>query len=571
MPPRVQDTEPRWQLKPYGVKDGKEGAMFRNMIICCVILGLFVSAQSASSNTRYDYELAYGYGGRDSEYRNAADMDDWLERGHAFVTESPLFADGIRLSASASGEEDAYEPGLASAIYQFVVPRWARYVKVTVRYQALAHNDKMAGRLWIKSIGSGGAEELPRTEGDAPFYGDTFVLRSDRTAETIIVPRTRHVEDDRMAMHIVAEGRQCLDIQYVRVDYLQTTPASIAVVHRAYRDYWDRWPRHRYVYHYYYWGPLYWPVAHMSYECWDVPARFYWVTWRPWFFIFIGKFHSHSWWEPRRYTVIYHKDIHHPLAMRRTILRGHLRERHEHATRTSRVMTVNREAPRITVQSRPSHNQEIRLKRARQEGPRIFEPVVNQDHNTRHVQEQSVREDKRRERVAPDHQTKTVNSQAVSHGPDVRTAQVSSPEARHRQDLLQPRSVKKPSRPNLVAQDAVKKTTAAETSYSYQRRQEQLPREPKKSVKETAAQPKYENRQPQERVEVQRSQTRIAEMTPPPAPQQAVQLPSRDHSPSDDEARRGRSQERPTMREEKTPRPHHDDQEPRSHGGKRGR
>src|SRR4030042_3291744 len=177
--------------------------MSKNIIIVCMILGLLVFAQSVGAQTTYYYELTYGYSNRDSGYRNAVDMDDWLERGHASVTASPAYSEGVRLTAWASKEGETYEPGLASAIYYFAVPRWARYLKITVRYKDIARNDQIAGRLWIKSA-ERGTEGPSEAEGEAPLYGDTFVLRSDRISETIMVPSSRHVEADSMEMHMVA-------------------------------------------------------------------------------------------------------------------------------------------------------------------------------------------------------------------------------------------------------------------------------------------------------------------------------------------------------------------------------
>ncbi len=549
--------------------------MSRNMIIGCMILGLLVCTQPVGGTARYDYELAYGEGSRDSEYRNAADMDDWLERGHASVTESPVFSDGIRLIASASGGEGAYEPGLASAIYHFDAPRWAQYLKVTVRYRATAQHDKIAGRLWIKSAATG-ADGPSAGAGEAPLYGDTFVLRADQTSETIIVPSSRHVEADSIEMHIVAEGQECLDIQYVRVDYLKTTPAGITVVHRAYNDYWDQWPRYRYVYHYYYWGPFYWPRTYVTYECWDVPEQFYWVTWRPWFHIFTGGFHSHPWWEPRRYTVIYHKDLNHPPATRRTILRGHLRERHEHATPITQATPVMRETPRSPVQARPSRNQEIRLKKEGTEGPRTFESRGNQNSTQKHVQEQPVREDKQRKSLAPNIQDKTVKSrEVVRNKPDVRAARPSStgpPQIQN--DHAQPQTTGHTSRPIPVAKEAVHKPTSAPPRQDYRARQEQPVQRPAKIVKETVPQPSQETRQPRAQNEVKVSQPKIAERQSQPAPlvQEAVEAPARDHTPQDYRARQEQPVERPaTMRQETTPRSQQEGRQPRSYGGKRDR
>ena len=72
--------------------------MAKNIIIGCMMLGILVLAQSAVG-VQYDYELTYSSSSRDSGLREAVAMDDWLERGRAAVTESPVFPDGVRLTA----------------------------------------------------------------------------------------------------------------------------------------------------------------------------------------------------------------------------------------------------------------------------------------------------------------------------------------------------------------------------------------------------------------------------------------------------------------------------------------
>jgi hypothetical protein len=334
--------------------------MARNIIIGCITLGLLVFAQSAVG-VQYDYELAYGSSSRDSGSREAVAMDDWLERGRAAVTESPIFPDGVRLTAW--GGEDAYEPGLASAVYYFKVPRWAQYLKITVQYRDAAQDDTIAGRLWIKSADRDKYEALGAEE-EAPLYGDTFVLRSERTSETIIVPRSRHVEDDTVEMHIVAEGQDCLDVRDVRLVFLETRPDNITIVHRTYNDYWDRWPRYRYAYHYYYWGPLFWPKTLVVYECWDVPSPFYWITWRPWFFVNIIRVHHHyPWWGPRRYTVIYHVDLKQPPVKRKPLIHQQLKERHVYITKTIHPTPPTRNTVPPAMPDKQPRQQEVRLKK----------------------------------------------------------------------------------------------------------------------------------------------------------------------------------------------------------------
>ena len=246
----------------------------------------------------YDYELG-SYDGRASEHRDAANVDDLIERGQASVTDSPQFPDGIRLTAWAK-EEGEFEPGLASAIYYFSVPSWTHYVKIRVWYRDLSRDDNIAGRLWIKTADGDSGRALG-SDDEAPFRGDTFVLRYDRTSETVYVPAARHVEDGTVEMHVVASRRDSLDVKYILVEYLKKKPTRIKVVHHYYGDYWYRWPPYRYSYHYYYWGPYYWPKTSLIYVHWVWPDAYYWHRYRPWYRAHIVTYyHRH----PKRY---YHR------------------------------------------------------------------------------------------------------------------------------------------------------------------------------------------------------------------------------------------------------------------------
>jgi hypothetical protein len=381
--------------------------MAKKIIIGCMMLGILVLAQSAIG-VQYDYELSYSSSSRDSGLREALSMDDWLERGRAAVTESPVFPDGVRLTAW--GGEDEYEPGLASAIYYFKVPRWAQYLKITIQYHDASRDDTIAGRLWIKSADRDQYETLGAGE-EAPLYGDSFVLRSERNSETIIVPRGRHVEDDTVEMHIVAEGQDCLDVRDVRLVFLETRPDNFTIVHHTDNGYWDQWPRYRYAYHYYYWGPLFWPKTYVVYECWDVPSPFYWITWRPWFFINIIQVqHHYPWWGPRRYTVIYHVDVKQPPIKRKPLIHQRLKERNVYITKTIRPTPLPRNTVPPPVPVSQPRQQEVRLNKKTAPPPTV-EATINRDPIQRHQQEQSVRvvtgQAKQQSRVQPINRAKT--------------------------------------------------------------------------------------------------------------------------------------------------------------------
>jgi len=415
--------------------------MKRGMLIGCMILGLLTCTGSAEAG--YDYELAYGYSGRDSESRNAVAMDDWLERGRAAVTESPLFPDGIRLTAE--GGEGIDEPGLASAIYHFRVPPRAQYLTISVRYNDTAQDDQIAARLWIKSSDTDMRGETGVGE-EAPLYGDTFVLRSERSSESITVPTSRHVEGGTVELHIVVQGNDCIDVRDIRVEYLYTRP-QITIVQRTCADYWDQWPRHLYAYHYFYWGPLFWPSTSVVYECWDVPIRFYWVTWRPWFFVNIIHVHHHQpWWGPRRYTVVYHVDVKQPLLKRRTLVRTRLREHQVQVTQILHTNPVARTNDRTTPVRTPSaRKQEVRSK-TEDQAPRIFEATASQNQTQRHVKEQPIQVDKGREEPKVDTQTKTVKIPQATNNRDSHSAHPTDTES-------QPRAAKQQPQPRSVTQE----------------------------------------------------------------------------------------------------------------------
>lgn len=252
----------------------------------------------------YDYGPG-SYYREASEYRNAADADDLIERGRASVEESPEFRNGIRLAALATEEEEGFEPGVASSVYCFDVPRWTEYLKITVEYRDVSMDDDVAGRLWIKTSDGekvGGNEFEP----EAPFCGDTFVLRSNRTSETIYVPADRHVVDGILEIHLVASGRDSIDVGCIRTEYLKRRPAEIRVVHHYYDDYWGRWPRYWYGYHYFYWGPCYWPRTSLIYVHWIWPHGYYWHTYRPWYRIHVIRYRCHHPHWYRRYSHIHH-------------------------------------------------------------------------------------------------------------------------------------------------------------------------------------------------------------------------------------------------------------------------
>jgi hypothetical protein len=247
----------------------------RSITILPAITFVFILAfagQSAQADWNVSFYGEVGgpsyasYGDRiTSEYRRGYQVDDWAERGASSVTESPIYADGIRLAAWATRYEDDYDYGIASAIYFFEIPRRARSIRIKVAYEGEADrgylDDDIVGRVWIRRarIDDEYEEYYPR-EGryedvDEPLYGDTFALRARKRFEIIRISADDYAVDDMMELHVVAEGRQSIDVKYIEVETYSYLP-SVRVITRYYRDYtWRPW--YNYTYWYFYTGPVY--------------------------------------------------------------------------------------------------------------------------------------------------------------------------------------------------------------------------------------------------------------------------------------------------------------------------
>jgi len=235
------------------------------------IIGLALIAQT----TFADWGISFGvsgspyssyYGDRiTNEYRRGYQTDDWVERGASSVTESPIFSDGIRLTAWSTYDERDYDYGIASAIYYFRIPREAKSARIKIYYDGDGYiddtNNEIAGRVWIKrtKIGDDYEEYYPpegRYESvDKPLFGDTFALSAKKHVEIIRISTDDHVEDGIMELHIVAEGRQRIDVKYIEVETYTYMPA-VRVVTSYIRDYsWRPW--YDYTYWYFYTGPVF--------------------------------------------------------------------------------------------------------------------------------------------------------------------------------------------------------------------------------------------------------------------------------------------------------------------------
>lgn len=240
------------------------------LISCFVIAGL-----STLANADYDY-----YADRLSrEHRIASDVDEWIERGNATITASPRFEDGVRLTAWANDAQNAdnYEFAIASAVYLFEIPIGTQYIEVLVRYRGEPHRleiedyeEPIAGRAWIRNTKREATRRGYYDENAKETrYGDTFVLRAKNRSEHIKIPAAGHVEDGWMELHIVAEGGEQIDVEYLEVSTYRRQP-KVRVIQRYTPTYhWRPW--HRYTYLYFYDGPIYYTTDYDYYLRWSYP------------------------------------------------------------------------------------------------------------------------------------------------------------------------------------------------------------------------------------------------------------------------------------------------------------
>ena len=240
------------------------------LISCFVIAGL-----ATPVNADYDY-----YGDRLSrEHRIASDVDEWIERGNATITASPRFEDGVRLTAWANDARSAedYEFAIASAVYLFEIPVGTQSIEILVRYRGEPHrleiqdyDEPIAGRAWIRNT----KRETTRRgyydeNAKETRYGDTFILRAKNRSEHIKIPAAGHVKDGWMELHIVAEGGEQIDVEYLEVSTYRRQP-KVRVIQRYTPTYhWRPW--HRYTYLYFYDGPIYYATDHDYYLRWSYP------------------------------------------------------------------------------------------------------------------------------------------------------------------------------------------------------------------------------------------------------------------------------------------------------------
>ena len=241
----------------------------------CLISCFAIAGVLAPAAADYDY-----YADRLSrEHRIANDVDEWIERGNATITASPRFEDGVRLTAWANAAENAndYEFAIASAVYLFEIPVGTQYIEVLVRYRGEPHRleiedyeEPIAGRVWIRNTKREATRRGYYDENAKETrYGDTFVLRAKNRSERIKIPAAGRVKDGWMELHVVAEGGEQLDVEYLEVSTYRRQP-KVKVIQRYTPSY--RWrPWHRYTYLYFYDGPVYYATDYDHYLRWSYP------------------------------------------------------------------------------------------------------------------------------------------------------------------------------------------------------------------------------------------------------------------------------------------------------------
>ena len=272
-------------------------------LLSCLLIGTFTSVSDAD----------YGnYADRVSrEHRLANDVDEWIERGNATITASPLFEDGMRLTAWANNfqDKDKFEFAIASGVYLFEIPRDALSIEIVVRYKGEPHKfeindayEPIAGRIWIRNI----KRELTRRgyhdqSASETRYGDTFVLRAKNRSETIRIPVAGHVKDGWMELHVVAEGGEQLDVEYIEVSTYRRTPKVRVVQHYTHSYRWRPW--NRYTYLYFYDGPVFYSTGYDSYLCWSYPVYDHrYLSIRTYYGGYLGRYRTYH---PARYSYYY--------------------------------------------------------------------------------------------------------------------------------------------------------------------------------------------------------------------------------------------------------------------------
>ncbi len=269
-------------------------------LLSCLLIGTLATVSYAD----YGY-----YADRLSrEHRVANDVDEWIERGNATITASPIFEDGMRLTAWANSYRDAdnYEFAIASGVYLFEIPRNAQSIEIVVRYKGEPnkfeindHYEPIAGRVWIRNTKRESTRRGYHDQNASETrYGDTFVLRAKNRSETIKIPVAGHIDNGWMELHVVAEGGEQLDVEYIEVSTYRRAPKVRVVQHYRSSYRWRPW--HRYTYLYFYDGPIFYTSGYNSYLCWSYPIYdHHYLSIRSHYGGYLGRYRTYH---PARYS-----------------------------------------------------------------------------------------------------------------------------------------------------------------------------------------------------------------------------------------------------------------------------
>lgn len=212
--------------------------------------------------------------------RYASQCDEYLVRGDAAVTPSPVFKNGLRLAAwDGADANDTTRVALASAIYFIPLPAGTRGVKVTAGYRRDPGATRPeAGFLFIRDprveqaydTADGGAPPDNPLADEPVFYGRTSPLPGNATQAQLVIGTDGLISDQGvLELHLAAGAGQAMD-----VDYLQIT---------AYADYQVQMEQvtqqvvidqpYAYSYNYYYAGPwMTWTPAACTYYTFTYPT-----------------------------------------------------------------------------------------------------------------------------------------------------------------------------------------------------------------------------------------------------------------------------------------------------------
>lgn len=190
--------------------------------------------------------------GSSSVHKWGTELDTWREEGASAVTDSPVYAKGVRLSAWSYGKGKDYQFAIAHAGYSLKIPDWAHSMGVTVDYSG---NDGKwgagtAGRLWFQCAGS--------TE------GDSFELPEGKKSQSIRLATRGYNDNGWMTLRVIAEGSQEIDVNYINVHFYASAYQTRIVTRRYTKYVWKPW--YRYTYRRFY------PGRHLHWDpylgCW---------------------------------------------------------------------------------------------------------------------------------------------------------------------------------------------------------------------------------------------------------------------------------------------------------------